>query len=154
MGFTYDELCFCAYRSVGGMGNRCRVVLTGLYREMGEAGSVEGCLGRQGRWGFLTTSILCPASLFLWQGPCGQRGSSCTPSLLGWVLPPLASAAGPGAGTSAKAQLRSKISIEKPGLALVVGESFIRICSALSILCRCSALMRESWVFFLLPLPQ
>lgn len=110
--------------------------------------------GGVGAGGLLTTSILCPASLFLWQGPCRQRGSPRTLNPRDWVLPPLAGAAGPRAGTSAKAQLRSKISVGKPGLALVVGESFILICSALSVLCRCSALMRESWGFFLLPLPQ
>lgn len=76
--------------------------------------------------------------LFPQRGPRGQRGSPRTPSPGGSVLPPLTSASGLRAGTPAKAQLRSKISIDKPGPALVVGEIFIPICSAFSILCRCS----------------
>lgn len=158
-----NELCLCTYGRAGQTGNRCAMVFT--HRVVQGRGKSQPAL-RRAAWGWscsLSTppqiraaSAVLPAlgdRLFLWQGPCGQRGSPPTLSPSGSVSPPLASASGLRAGTPAKAQLRSKISIDKPGPALVVGEIFIPICSAFSILYRCSALMRASWIFFFSILP-
>lgn len=159
-----NELCFYIWESEGStgrMGNRCAVVLT---HRVVQGGGKNRLALRRAAWGVVllttnhpwiqTASAVLPAlgdCLFPWQGPCGQPGSPRMPSPSSSVLPPLVSASGLGAGTPAKAQLQSKISVDKPGPALMVGEIFIVICSAFSTLCRCSALMGESCFIFLPP---